>query len=294
MNLDGVFVATVSFFLNDRSLDLNSFEKHCDWLIESGVDGLVPCGTTGEGPTLLSEERKTLIKIAARSAAKKGKLVIAGCGGNNTQSVLGMLLEAKEAGAHAALVVTPYYNKPTQEGLIAHYQFLAQQNILPIILYNVPSRTGVNLLPETVNELWKTPQIIGIKEATGNHSQWLALCRNLPQTKYLLAGDDDAFATLSALGARGIISASANIAPHKFVELYQLIKSDKWREAFLLQKQLLPLINSVFSETNPAPLKFALSFMKKGANSLRLPLVSVRKETEKTIETQIAALELLK
>lgn len=294
MKLEGVFVATVTFFLENGSLDRPSFERHCDWLIESGVDGLVPCGTTGEGPTLSSEERKALIEIAVHSASKKNKKVIAGCGGNNTQNVLRMLIEAKEAGAESALVVTPYYNKPTQEGLLAHYNFLADQNILPIVLYNVPSRTGVNLLPETVDELWKHPNIIGLKEATGNHSQWLALSKQLPESKSLLAGDDDAFATLSAMGASGIISASANIIPEKFIALFKLVRSKQWEEAFRLQKQLVPLIQSVFAETNPGPLKFALAVMKKGQNQLRLPLVPVGNNTEKLIEKQLTTLELLK
>ena len=294
MKLDGVFVASVTFFLENGALDISSFEKHCKWLLESGVDGLVPCGTTGEGPTLSGDERRTLIQICSQAAAKSGKQVIAGCGANNTQTVLKMLIEAKEAGAHAALVVTPYYNKPTQEGLLAHYRFLANENVLPIILYNVPSRTGVNLLPETVAELWKLPGITGIKEASGNHAQWLSLARDLPAQKALLAGDDDAFATLSAMGASGIISASANIAPSLFVELNQLIRTGQWQKAFTLQKQLVPLIQAVFRETNPSPLKFALSLLKKGKNQLRLPLVPVKIETEQMIRNQLSALEILK
>lgn len=293
MNFKGVWVATVSFFNSDFSIDLKSFENHCKWLLESGVDGLVPCGTTGEGPTLNSEDRRPLIEVSVRLAKQKGKKVIAGCGGNNTQSVLKLIQDACNLNVDAVLVVTPYYNKPTQEGLIAHYRFLADRSPRPIILYNVPSRTGVNLLPETVRLLWEHGNIIGIKEATGMHSQWLSLASFLSTHKSLFAGDDDAFATLFSLGARGIISASANIVPSHFVRLYHLLEQGLSKEAHELQLSLLPLIKAVFSETNPCPLKYALSLMGRGENNLRLPLVPVQPKTEKLIKHEMEQLGLL-
>jgi 4-hydroxy-tetrahydrodipicolinate synthase len=294
MNFQGVWVATTTFFNQAGAVDLGSFEKHCSWLLDSGVEGLVPCGTTGEGPTLYAEERKLLIQTAVRLASNKKKEVIAGCGGNNTDSVLKLILEAKDLGAHAALVVTPYYNRPTQEGLVAHYQYLADKSPIPLVLYNVPSRTGVNLLPETVSRLWQHPNIKGLKEATGLHSQWLSLFASpLPEGKSILAGDDDAFATLFSLGANGIISASANIIPAQFVQLDSLLRSGKFQEAFILQKKLYPLIKTLFAETNPAPLKFALEKMGRGLNRLRLPLVPVQKETQEKIYQQLVSLELV-
>lgn len=290
----GVWVATATFFNHDGSLDLPSFEKHCSWLLDSGVEGLVPCGTTGEGPTLAQDERRALLETAVRLASSKKRGVIAGCGGNNTQSVLKLIFEAKELGAKAALVVTPYYNRPTQEGLIAHYQFLADHSPIPLVLYNVPSRTGVNLLPETVSRLWKHSNIQALKEATGLHGQWLSLMASpLPEGKSILAGDDDAFSTLVSLGASGIISASANIAPTQFVQLDELLRAKKLEEAFALQKKLFPLIKSLFLETNPAPIKYALEQMGRGSNSLRLPLVPIQKETEKKIREELKNLELL-
>ena len=295
MNLSGVWVAVVSFFNEDFSLDLPAFKNHCQWLMDSGVDGLVPCGTTGEGPTLSSSERAQLVEAALSVTSNRpNKKVIVGCGSNNTATTQILLNQAAEMGAHAGLVVTPYYNKPTQAGLLAHYRTLADHSKIPIVLYNVPSRTGVNLAPETVHTLWQHPNIIGLKEATGNHSQWLSLTSpSIPSGKFLLAGDDDAYATLTALGASGIISASANVAPELFVRLHQHLSQENWAEAFKLQKQLMGLIQSFFSETNPGPIKYALSRLKKGKNRLRLPLVSVAPETEHKIAAQLKIWELI-
>lgn len=294
MIFQGVWVATTTFFDNAGSLDLASFERHCSWLLDSGVEGLVPCGTTGEGSTLTSKERQALIETAAGLASTRKKGIIAGCGGNNTESVLKLILEANDLGAKAALVVTPYYNRPTQEGLLAHYRFLADKSPIPIVLYNVPSRTGVNLLPETVSKLWQHPNIQALKEATGLYGQWLSLLASqLPDGKAILAGDDDAFATLSSLGASGIISASANVVPSYFVKLDSLLRAKQFTEAFTLQKKLYPLIKALFLETNPAPIKYALEQMGRGLNRLRLPLVPVQKETELRVREQLVNLELV-
>lgn len=294
MKLTGVWVAVVSFFNKDFSLDLPRFRAHCEWLLDCGVEGLVPCGTTGEGPTLTSLEREQLINTSVELAEKKGKKVIAGCGGNNTATVKALIEAASHSGAHAALVVTPYYNKPSQAGLVAHYEHLADHSNIPIVLYNVPSRTGVNLLPETVIKLWQHPRLVGLKEASGNHSQWLALTSPaLPENRYLLAGDDDAYATLFSLGASGIISASANVVPQLFVQLDKHLRANEWQAAWGLQKRLFPLIQSFFSETNPGPIKYFLSRMGKGLENLRLPLVAVNAETQKKIDFQLKAWELV-
>ncbi len=289
----GVWVASVTFFNDDDSLDLVSQRKHFDWLLDNGVEGLVPVGTTGEGSTLNSQERASIIQLACEVAATKNKKVMAGCGGNHTSAVGNAIREAHNCGAHSALVVTPYYNRPTQEGLIAHYLKLADQSPIPLILYNVPSRTGVNLLPETVHKLWKHPQIIGLKEATGSHSQWLSLtAEGIPKDKVLLAGDDDAFATLYAFGARGVISASANLVPRQFVQLHHLLEEKNWEKAFSLQQKLFPLIRALFTETNPSPLKYSLSWLNRGKNRLRLPLVPIKTDTEGLLQEQIKALEV--
>lgn len=295
MNLSGVWVATPSFFEKSGSLDLAAFQKHSEWLFESGVDGLVPCGTTGEGSSLSKLERKMQIETAAKVSEPFKKSVLAGCGGNHTQSVLESIKEAAGAGASGALVVTPYYNRPTQAGLKAHYLELAEKSPIPLVLYNVPSRTGVNLLPETVKTLWEHTNIIGLKEATGNHGQWLSLASlGIPKDKFWLAGDDDAFVTLSALGARGIISASANVCPNAFVKIWQFIREKKWEQAFQGQIEVVPLIKSLFLETNPAPIKSALYQMNNLPPFLRLPLVSVNLETERAIKKELTSLGLLK
>jgi len=295
MNLSGVWVAAPTFFAEDGSLDLAAFENHLEFVLEAGVDGLVPCGTTGEGSTLSQKERKLLIEAAVKISSQFKKEVLAGCGGNHTESVWDSIKEAAESGASGALVVTPYYNKPTQAGLISHYLNLAERSPIPLVLYNVPSRTGVNLLPETVKTLWDHPNIIGLKEATGNHGQWLALASlGIPQNKYLLAGDDDAYATLSALGAKGIISASANVYPDGFVRMKRLLADQKWQEAFQIQLKLFPLIKSLFLETNPAPIKCALNKMTNTPPFLRLPLVPVNPETDTSIKKELLALGLMK
>jgi len=291
---EGVYVATVTPFTKNFEVDFEAYEGHNEFLLQSGVHGLVPCGTTGEGPTLNREERNKIIASAVKAAKTHSKKVIAGCGSNNTSIALQMIEEAAKSGAHAALVVTPYYNKPTQSGLIAHYKFLAEKSPLPIILYNVPGRTNVNISPETAYEIFQHPKIVGIKEASGNHAQWVALANKINLSeKSLLAGDDDAFATVFALGGVGIISATANVVPKKFVKLYELLKAGRAAEAFLLQTKLVPLIQTMFMETNPTPAKYALYAMKCMQNVVRLPLVPVSRDTEEKITAALKELEVL-
>jgi len=220
--------------------------------------------------------------------------VVAGCGGNDTSKVLELVHEAKELGSDAALVVTPYYNKPTQAGLLAHYRFLADRGGLPIVLYNVPGRTGVNLAVETAAQLLEHENIIGIKEASGQWGQWLGLSSAVNvAVKSLLAGDDDALAPIQSLGGAGIISASANAVPELFVAAYEAGRQGKWDEAFRLQKRLCPFVRALFLETNPAPLKYALEVLGHGEGHLRLPLVPVQPATETAVRAALNGLELL-
>jgi 4-hydroxy-tetrahydrodipicolinate synthase len=290
----GVYPAVVTFFDERGELALDSLEAHLENLALAGVHGFVPCGTTGESATLTATERAKVIAISVKVAKKHGLKVIAGCGSNNTAAVKPLLDEAAELGADAALVVTPYYNKPTQAGLIAHYRALADHSRIPIILYNVPGRTSVSIAPETVAQLFQHPNICGIKEASGQYGNWLALASQLNlKEKCLLAGDDDAFAPIQALGGVGIISASANVAPREFVKLYTLMESGKWPEAFQLQAKLLPLVKSLFQETSPAPAKEALSMMSAFPKSLRLPLVPVGSATAEAVRKALKELGLL-
>lgn len=293
MRFEGVYVANVTPFTDDSKVDWESLEGHYEFLLQNKVHGLVPCGTTGEGPVLTTEERERIIRSAVQRAKPYSARVIAGCGSNSTTHALTLIEEAAKTGADAALVVTPYYNKPTQRGLVAHYLYLAERSALPIVLYNVPGRTNVNLQAETAAEIFAHPKVVGIKEASGNHTQWLALSNLVNfREKSFLAGDDDAFATVCQLGGCGIISATANVVPKQFVTLYDLLKSGKTREAFALQAKLLPLIQAMFLETNPAPAKFALAAMQCLKNQLRLPLVPVNPKTEEVILKELKGFEL--
>lgn len=292
--LNGVFVASVTPFTKRGDLDLPALRALLEWQAKSGVHGFVPCGTTGENPTLSKSEWTQVVQLTIEVAKKHGKKVVAGCGSNNTAEVLSLIDEAKALGADAALVVTPYYNKPNQRGLIAHYETIAERSPLPIVLYNVPGRTNVSITCETLKQLFKSDKIVAIKEASGNYSQWMQIAaeNNLSQ-KSLLSGDDDAFVAILALGGTGIISAAANVMPGKFVELYDLTLKNEWKKAFELQTALFPAIKALFAETNPAPAKFALSVLGLSENNLRLPLVPVSSETEKAIRSSLGSLGLV-
>ena len=295
MLFKGVFVATVTpFNSTPTDVDYKAFQDHLKTLTEQGVHGFVPCGTTGEGPCLTDQERKKLIKISAEVARERNLKVIAGCGSNSTSNALRMILEAKDEGADGVLVVTPYYNKPTQEGLIAHYEHLADRSPLPIVLYHVPGRTNVTFQLSTLKRLFQHPNIVGIKEASGNHGFWMGMAQSLDwKQKTVLAGDDDAFALIQQLGGGGIISATANVAPREFVDLFKLTESGKWNEAFAVQKKLLPLVQAMFVETNPSPVKYALSILGRMEKTVRLPLVSVSQKSEEMISESLKQLGLL-
>lgn len=280
MILEGVLVATTTPFRAGK-LDRQALERHLVFLADAGVQGFVPCGTTGESPTLSREERRAIIGATLEVARARGLSVIAGCGGNSTPSVLELVKEAEELGVDGTLVVTPYYNKPTPAGLVAHYETLADQARSPLILYHVPGRTGVSIPLETVAHLFRHPRIGGIKEASGQHSYWLGLAALAKESgKTIFAGDDDAYATIQALGGRGIISASANAVPATFARMHRLMTEGNWEAAFTLQVRLAPLVRAFFSETSPGPLKFFLKKYRGETGELRLPLVPVGEATE--------------
>lgn len=291
MKLQGVYVATLTPFAKDGSVDLTAFKRHVQFLIENGVHGLVPCGTTGESPTLSLQERIALTEICLEEAEGKGVEVIVGCGGNHTALVLERILEAERVGCHGTLVVTPYYNRPTQSGLLAHYLHLADRCKKPIVLYHVPGRTAVPIALETVKALFEHPRIAAIKEASGQYGYWLGLAAIARASgKILMAGDDDGYAIIQALGGKGIISATANAIPATFVALHRLMTDGKWEEAFALQVRMVPYIKACFSETSPAPLKYALHRMGRMENTLRLPLVPVNEATQGLMDREYQTL----
>ena len=241
MKLEGVFPAVATPFSSTGAVDYFVLERHLEFLASHRVHGFVPCATTGEGPTLNSDERQKILELSCRVADSHEIVVIAGCGGNCTSTVTELCLEARQIGCHGALVVTPYYNRPTQEGLLAHYRAVAGAAGMPIIMYNVPSRTNVNLLPETAVELFKASWDCRRKGggASGNYNQWLCMSRVMDLgSKSLMAGDDDCFAVILALGGAGIISTSANVVPQLFVSLYDRAREGKWGEVFQIRKNL--------------------------------------------------------
>lgn len=292
MNWQGVYVANVTPFGSDGEIDFKALQKifaHCE---KAGVDGFVACGTTGETATLTQSEWEKVVQATVDFAKPFGKKTMAGCGSYSTKVVVEKIAKAKALGSDAALVVTPYYNKPTSEGLLAHFLSIADQSELPIFLYNVPGRTNVNLTPEVTLQLLKHPKIVGIKEACPNHSQWVELAAQFPSDKSFFAGDDDMFATALALGGKGIISAAANVAPEWFVRIYRAASGGDYAQAFSLQKRIFPLVKSLFSETNPSPVKFALEKMGLCASTVRLPLVCIKETTRQNVLRELKALEL--
>ncbi len=245
------------------------------WQLEQGTDALVPCGTTGEGATLGAEEHARVVRICVEEARGKAP-VIAGCGTNNTRATIENVQRAKEAGADAALVVTPYYNKPTPEGLFRHFEAVAKQGGLPVVMYNVPSRTSVDMLPDTIARCAKLPGIVGVKEASGNVVRVAEIFAfGVPQDFSILSGDDMFTLPTLASGGHGIISVVANIAPRDLAALCDAFFAGDLRKAQAAQVKFAPLVKAMFIETNPLPVKYALSKMGRIAHELRLPLVPI-------------------
>jgi len=266
----GAIVAIVTPFKKGK-VDEKSLRELIEFQIKNGTDGIVPCGTTGESSTLSHEEHDRVIEITI-DAARKRVPVIAGTGSNSTDEALRLTRHAHEAGADGALLVCPYYNRPTQEGLYQHFKTIAQSVPIPIIPYNIPSRTGVNLMPETVARLAKISNIVGIKEASGSLKQMqdvISLCGD----KFdVLSGDDFFTFPLLAIGGRGVISVVSNIAPADMAAMVDAFAAGDIKKAQKLHHRLIPLIDALFIETNPVPVKAALAMMGKIAYDVRLPM----------------------
>jgi 4-hydroxy-tetrahydrodipicolinate synthase len=272
--LRGSMVALVTPFRNG-AVDEPALRALARWQIEQGTDGLVPCGTTGEGATLSANEHYLVVRACVEEA--RGRVpVIAGCGSNDTKRTIETVQRAKEAGADSALVVTPYYNKPTPEGLFRHFEAVAKQGGLPVVLYNVPSRTSVDMLADTVARCAKVPGIVGIKEASGNVVRVAEIqAAGVPQDFVIVAGDDMFTLPTLAMGGHGVISVVANIAPAAMAGLCDAFVAGDLGKAQRAQTQFTGLVRAMFCETNPLPVKHALSRMGKIAPELRLPLVPI-------------------
>jgi 4-hydroxy-tetrahydrodipicolinate synthase len=289
---NGTGTALVTPFRRDGSLDEPTLRTLIKRQIDAGIDFLVPCGTTGESPTLTREEHLRVVEIAVEQA--KGHLpVLAGAGGYNTAEVIALARELAEIGAAGILSVTPYYNKPTQEGLFRHYQAIAEAITLPIVVYSVQGRTGVNVEPATVGRLAAIENIIGIKEASGNISQMAAILNAVPDDFTVLSGDDAITLPLIALGGRGVISVVSNEIPAEMARLTRLALSGDFAAAREIHRRVHPLMEVNFVESNPLPVKAAMAQMGLLEAVWRLPLVAPKVESETRIRAVLESLELL-
>jgi 4-hydroxy-tetrahydrodipicolinate synthase len=292
MQFTGCGTALVTPFQPDFSLDEAAMRKLVQRQIRSGVDFLVPCGTTGENPTLTLREHLRVVEITLQESAGRVP-VLAGAGGYNTQEVIEIASELESLGADGLLSVTPYYNKPTQEGLYQHYRAIARSTRLPIVLYNVPGRCGTNLEPPTVKRLAEIENIVGIKEASGNISQMAALANAVPDDFVILSGDDAIALPLFALGGRGVISVASNEIPAEMEQLCRHGLRGEFEQARAIHRRFLPLMEINFIESNPIPVKAALALMGLLEPVWRLPMVAPRVENRMRIHAVLDSLELV-
>jgi 4-hydroxy-tetrahydrodipicolinate synthase len=288
----GCGTAMVTPFRKDGSLDETTLRKLIRRQIDQGIDFLVPCGTTGESPTLTREEHLRVVAITVEESAKKVP-VLAGAGGNNTHEVIGIARACQKLGANGILSVTPYYNKATQEGLYQHYKAIAEAIEIPIILYSVQGRTGVNIEPATVVRLAAIERIIGIKEASGNITQIAEIIQKVPDKFIVLSGDDAMTLPVIALGGRGVISVVSNQIPGTMSELAGLANRNDFAAARRLQHQWLPLMQSNFVEANPIPVKWAMAAMGLLEPVYRLPLVEPLSASKQKIEQVLESVGLM-
>lgn len=280
----GSLVAIVTPFRQGK-VDERAFAELIEWQIAKGINGIVPCGTTGESATLSHDEHNRLIELTVEIVNRRVP-IIAGTGSNSTEEAITLTRHAKQAGVDAALLITPYYNKPTQEGLYRHYKAVAESVDLPLVLYNIPGRTGVNMLPTTIARLSAIKTIVGVKEGSGSVQQASDIVQMCGDRLTVLAGDDSLTLPMMAVGGKGVITVTANIMPAEMADLVKAFAEGKVEEARRLHFKLSPLFTALFYETNPIPVKEALGYMGKIDPELRLPLCPMASDTrEKLIRT---------
>lgn len=285
----GMATAIVTPMHTDGSIDNEALGRFVEFQIGSGINGLVVMGTTGENATIEPEDQKKVIAYTVEKVAGRVP-VIAGTGTNNTEHVLHNTRNACQVGADAILVVTPYYNKATQNGLVTHFTAVADESTLPVILYNVPSRTGCNLLPKTVAKLSEHPNIAAIKEATGSLAQMIEIMHLCGDKIDVYSGEDGLTVPMMAMGAKGTISVLSNVAPRQSVAMTDACLRGDYAAAAKMQCDLLPLINALFSEVNPIPAKAATAAMGFGADALRLPLTSMEEQNRAVLFAEMRKL----
>jgi len=288
--LKGSIVAIVTPFDNQK-IDEARLKELIEFQIANGTDGIVPCGTTGESATLTHEEHHRVIDLTIKVV--NGRIpVIAGTGSNSTAESISLTKHAKAAGADGALLITPYYNRPTQKGLIAHFKAVAEAVNIPMIIYNVPSRTGVNMLPESIAELNSVPQIVGVKEASGSLQQITELITLCPRLN-VLSGDDFIVMPIMSVGGKGVISVVANVAPRLMADMVDAFEAGDFLRASGIQREAFPLCQAMFLETNPIPVKTSLALMGKIKGDLRLPLIGMSEGNLKKLKEILAKYKLI-
>jgi 4-hydroxy-tetrahydrodipicolinate synthase len=290
--LKGCGTALITPFQSNGRVDEKALASLVGWQIQEGIHFLVPCGTTGENPTLKHDEHLAVVDIATRTAAGRVP-ILAGAGGNDTAKVIDLIAEVKKLGVDGILSVSPYYNKPTQEGIYQHYRALAESTDLPIIVYNVPGRTGSNILPETLLRLAEIPNIAGVKEASGDISQIGEICTRAPARFRIFSGDDSLTLPIIALGGHGIISVASNEAPGMMSKFTAACLEGRWEEARNWNRKLYPLMKINFVESSPIPVKAALSMMGKIQEVYRLPLVRISEGARTKVASVLSNLGLI-
>ena len=287
----GAITALITPF-RDGEVDETALRELVEWQIQNGIDGLVPCGSTGESATLTHAEHEQVIRITIEQARRRVP-VIAGTGSNSTAEAIRLTAFAREAGADGALLISPYYNKPTQEGIFRHYRMIAAAVDLPLIVYNIPGRTGSNIAPETFARLSEVRNIVGVKEASGSMDQNSDIRRLCGERLTILSGDDPLTLPLMALGAKGVISVISNVMPRETHELVAAALAGDFERARSLHYAMLPLMRALFLETNPIPVKQALAFMGKSSPELRMPLTQMSAPAAEKLRAVMKEMKLL-
>jgi len=290
---NGSLVALITPFDENNRIDEEGINKLVEFHIKNGTDGIVPCGTTGESPTLSHEEHKRVIEITMKAVAGRVP-VIAGTGSNSTEEAIDLTCSAKEMGVQGVLLVMPYYNKPTQKGLYMHFKTIVEKADIPAIVYNVPSRSGVNLLPSTLAELAELENIVAVKEASGNLEQMAEIIYLCGDKITLLSGDDKILLPVLSIGGKGVISVVANIIPDKVSRMIKEFQEGNYQEAQeIFMKVVYPLSRSMFYETNPIPVKTAARLMRLPAGDLRLPLIDMEEDHLSKLKNDLKRFKLL-
>jgi 4-hydroxy-tetrahydrodipicolinate synthase len=288
---EGVLTALVTP-LRGGEIDEDALRALVERQIEAGIDGLVPCGSTGEAATLSHAEHRRVVEIVVQ--ATRGRVpVVAGTGSNNTREAIELTQHAKAAGADGALLISPYYNRPTQAGIVEHYAEIGRRTSFPLIVYNIPARTGTNILPDTLARIARIPQVVGVKESSGDLDQVSEVIARCPEDFAVLSGDDSLTLPVLAVGGRGVVCTSSNVAPREMVSLVRAFRSGDVKAARQIHYRLLPLFAVLFCESNPIPVKAALAQMELISPEIRLPLTRLTEPNRERLQVVLKELGLI-